>query len=102
MQKQIPGTLQPWKKRWLVLKKTKLYYYKSDEEKKKIGSLSLVHPAEIKAVNEINTIMPSKKYISISVPGKCYHLVTNSDDELKHWTTALNACLVSANLKSIF
>jgi len=67
-------------------------------KKKKLGSISLVHPTEIKAINENN----SKKYISISAPGKCYHLVTSTDDEYKHWSTALNAFLVSGNLKTVF
>ncbi|CAI2197321.1 10635_t:CDS:2, partial [Funneliformis geosporum] len=75
-----------WKRRWFVLRSTKLAYYKSDKEYEllKILDMNDVHSvAEVKLKNKLNVF-----YIVTSK--RTYYVQAANKEELDEWVEAIN------------
>ncbi|CAG8535559.1 17552_t:CDS:2, partial [Cetraspora pellucida] len=75
-----------WKRRWFVLRSTKLAYYKSEKEYELLRILDLndVHTvAEVKLKNRSNVF-------GIVTPKRTYYVQAGSKRELDEWVDAIN------------
>ncbi|CAG8767011.1 11218_t:CDS:2, partial [Racocetra persica] len=75
-----------WKRRWFVLRSTKLAYYKSEKEYELLRILDLndIHAvAEVKLKNRTNVF-------GIVTPKRTYYVQAGSKRELDEWVNAIN------------
>ncbi|KAK7203530.1 hypothetical protein BZA70DRAFT_291118 [Myxozyma melibiosi] len=76
-----------WRRKWVVLRKGSLCFYKSDDEYK---LLKLIPLESIIDVMEVDPISRTKQYcMQIILPDKRVRLCSNSEDDLTKWLVAI-------------
>ncbi|CAG8450349.1 2614_t:CDS:2 [Scutellospora calospora] len=76
-----------WKRRWFVLRSTKLAYYKSDKEYELLRILDL---NDIHAVAEVKWKNNRTNVFGIVTPKRAYYVQAGSKRELDEWVDAIN------------
>ncbi|KAK9491503.1 hypothetical protein V1508DRAFT_205736 [Lipomyces doorenjongii] len=81
-----------WRKKWVVLRKGSIAFYKSEDEYKPLKIVPLDHVID---VMEIDPMSRSKQYcLQIILPEKRLRLCADTEDDLTRWLVAIKAAVV--------
>ncbi|KAK9235651.1 hypothetical protein V1525DRAFT_427694 [Lipomyces kononenkoae] len=84
-----------WRKKWVVLRKGSIAFYKSEDEYKPLKIVPLDHVID---VMEIDPMSRSKQYcLQIILPEKRLRLCANTEEDLTRWLVAIKAAVVRYN-----
>ncbi|KAK9365026.1 hypothetical protein V1509DRAFT_634514 [Lipomyces kononenkoae] len=84
-----------WRKKWVVLRKGSIAFYKSEDEYKPLKIVPLDHVID---VMEIDPLSRSKQYcLQIILPEKRLRLCANTEEDLTRWLVAIKAAVVRYN-----
>ncbi|OZJ04394.1 hypothetical protein BZG36_02411 [Bifiguratus adelaidae] len=75
-----------WKKRWFVLRSTRLAYYKDSKE------YELLHNIEIEDIHSVGEVLglKDKKYVfSIVTPRRTYYIQAEDRQDMEEWISAM-------------
>eukprot|EP00002_Diphylleia_rotans_P011926 TRINITY_DN2346_c0_g1_i1.p1 TRINITY_DN2346_c0_g1~~TRINITY_DN2346_c0_g1_i1.p1 ORF type:complete len:770 (-),score=176.18 TRINITY_DN2346_c0_g1_i1:1872-4181(-) len=91
------NTISVWKERYVVLKRTKILYYKSAEEKEALGCIPFHKILKISLPTEELEITPrdNEGCFVIETNARAYIFVANSLDEKRSWINALESALTN-------
>ena len=79
--------IKSWKKRWFVLNKNRLNYYRTP------GS-NLLGSIDLSNATEINIIKSKNNSFEINIPDiRTYRFKSESQEELNSWVESLNRCI---------
>ncbi|KAK9358629.1 hypothetical protein V1504DRAFT_460459 [Lipomyces starkeyi] len=81
-----------WRKKWVVLRKGSIAFYKSEDEYKPLKIVPLDHVID---VMEIDPMSRSKQYcLQIILPEKRLRLCADTEEDLTRWLVAIKAAVV--------
>ncbi|KAJ8097929.1 hypothetical protein POJ06DRAFT_25347 [Lipomyces tetrasporus] len=81
-----------WRRKWVVLRKGSLAFYKSEDEYKPLKIIPLDHIID---VMEIDPMSRSKQYcLQVILPEKRLRLCADTEEDLTRWLVAIKAAVV--------
>ncbi|KAK9325395.1 hypothetical protein V1517DRAFT_314792 [Lipomyces orientalis] len=81
-----------WRRKWVVLRKGSLAFYKSEDEYKPLKIIPLDHIID---VMEIDPMSRSKQYcLQVILPEKRLRLCADTEEDLTRWLVAIKAAMV--------
>jgi len=87
------GSIKTWKRRWMVLKGTTLYYFKTQKDVDVTGSIDLEPTSIIK--EEPGKSKPKKHMLSVGTTKRTFMMFAETQQEQAQWVSKLKKALNS-------